>query len=136
MNRLIIIILLLFPLSLSGQPSFSNDSEYYSGLKERQGRIISDLAIQTWEEGMDYRQRIYLGIVKVFSGIDEITGLQYLEDAVADSVHWGYFDLYSFMEAIYRLENKLPMELIARAKRRIADNFKKDKGFTDRKSVV
>jgi len=127
---LIFIITILIPVSIIGQPGFSGDREYYQGLKKRQEKIISDLAGQTWEEGDDYRKRIYLGIVKVYSGIDGKTGLQYLNDAVNDSIHWGFFDLYSFVEAIYRLGDELPKDLILKAKNRISDNFKKDKGFT------
>lgn len=119
------------PISLIAQPNFSSEKEYYQNLKIRQEKIISDLANQRWEEGNDYRKRIYLGIVKVYSGIDEQTGLQYLEDAINDSIHWGFFDLYSFIEAIYRLEDKLPKDLILKAKKRISQNFKEDKGFTE-----
>lgn len=128
---LLLFVVLWLPIIIRAQPNFSNDEEYYRGLELRQERIISELAGQSWEEGMDYRKRIYLGIVKVYSGIDGETGLQYLEDAVNDSVHWGFFDLYSFMEAIYRLGNKLPQDLILKAKERISKNFKEDKGFTE-----
>jgi len=132
-SRLFILLFLIafICIRIHAQPGFSDDGEYYKELKERQERIISDLASQTWEEGMDYRKRIYLGIVKVYSGIDKTTGIKYLEEAVADSVHWGFFDLYSFMEAIYRLEKKLPGDLIKKAKTRISENFKSDKGFTE-----
>jgi hypothetical protein len=123
--------MLFIPVLVIGQDNISKEKEYYNGLELRQGKIISDLAAKTWKEGDDYRKRIYLGIVKVYSGIDEKTGLQYLKDAVNDSVHWGFFDLYSFMEAIYRLEDKLPSDLILKAKSRISKNFKTDKGFTE-----
>ena len=64
-----------------------------------------------WVSGDDHRRRIYLGVVKLFSGIDEETGLQYLWDAVNDTTHqWGSFNVYSFMDAILRLENKLPTD--------------------------
>ncbi|MFC2097057.1 hypothetical protein ACFLSI_01860 [Bacteroidota bacterium] len=134
MFRTIIIFLLVvvaFSTQVKAQSAYTNNREYYKGLRQRQHNIINELAKQSWKEGDDYRKRIYLGIVKVYSGIDQEEGVKYLWDAVNDSIHWSFFDLYSFMEAIYRIGDKLPPEMIAKAKTRIAENFKEDKGFTE-----
>ncbi len=76
--------------------------------------------------------RIYLGVVKLASGIDALTGLQYLEDAVADPVQdWGSFETYGFMDAVVRLGDKLPAELVTKIRIRLAASFSTDFGFTD-----
>ncbi|UCE07660.1 MAG: hypothetical protein JSW07_06390 [bacterium] len=105
-------------------------------MESRRKVILSALSGQTWMEGDDQRRRIYLGIVKLYSGVDEKTGLQYLWEAVNDSVHWGCFNVYSFMDAILRLGDKLPKELINKAKVRLASNFIEDKRRSKRAYII
>ncbi len=132
---IIIIIAILFsmiPTIVSAQGRYSTNWDYYEQLQSRQEVIQAALAGQAWMKGDDLRRRIYLGVVKIYSGVDEETGLQYLWDAVNDSTHqWGSFNVFSFMDAILRLENKLPPELIAKGKVRLAESFGEDKGFTE-----
>jgi len=128
----IAILFSIWPTMVNAQGRYSSNWDYYSQLQSRQTVIRSALAGQSWMEGGDHRRRIYLGVVKLFSGIDEETGLQYLWDSVNDTTHqWGSFNVYSFMDAILRLENKLPPELITKGKARLAASFGEDKGFTE-----
>ena len=129
---LIFIIILNFcPFLLKAQGSYPTNWDYHNQLKERQKVIQSALAGQTWNEGDDHRRRIYLGVVKLYTGIDTETGLNYLRDAINDSSHWGSFHVYSIMDAILRIGDKLPSEMIEKAKMRMVSHFKEYKGFTE-----
>ncbi|MBN2011293.1 hypothetical protein JW960_18255 [candidate division KSB1 bacterium] len=118
------------------QGKYKNTWDYYTQLEQRRQVMLAAIAGKTWMEGQDYRDRIYLGVVKLYTGIDEKAGLQYLIDAVDDSVHWWCFDVYSFMDAVLRVGDKMPPELIETAKFRLAENFKEDKGFTQNHKLL
>ncbi len=125
-------ILLCLPSALAqAQGIYPTNWDYYSQLEARRQVILSALAGQTWMEGDDFRRRVYLGVVKLHTGVDSETGLQYLWDSVNDSAHWGSFNVYSIMDAVLRFEDKLPPEWVAKAKRQLAYHFRSDKGFTE-----
>jgi hypothetical protein len=125
-------LLIASGLSASGQGLYPDDSSYRAQFSERCATVREGMAHKTWSQGEDSRMRIYLGVVKIASGIDAATGLQYLEDAVADPAqHWGSFETYAFMDAVVRLGDKLPVELVAKIRTRLADSFSTDFGFTD-----
>ncbi len=92
------------------------------------------MARQTWhaDVDLDSRRRIYLGVVKLATGIDAASGLRYLEDAVADpQPAWGSFETYAFMDTVLRLGDKLPAPLVEKIRARIAASLTTDFGFTD-----
>ena len=129
--NIVLFILFAAPFVLHAWKPYKNNWDYYNQLENRRKVIISALAGQTWMPGDDYRRRIYLGVVKIFSGIDERTGLQYLKDAVDDSVHWECFNVYSFMDTVLRLGDKLPADIVETGKMRMATHFTEEKGFTE-----
>ena len=87
---------------------------------------------QSWAPGMDSRKRIYLGVAKVASGTDAVTGLRYLEEAVADPKSpWSSFESYALMDAVLRLREKLPTPLVETIRHQLAAHFTNDFGFTD-----
>ncbi|MFI5355804.1 MAG: hypothetical protein ACHQ4G_00570 [Opitutales bacterium] len=109
-----------------------DDAAYRRQFDARCATIREGMARQTWQPGTDSRKRIYLGVVKVATGIDAATGLRYLEDAVADpNPAWSCFETYAFMDAVLRLGDKLPPPLVARIRARLAASFTDDMGFTD-----
>lgn len=116
---------------LRSQGLYPTNHDYCTELEARRQVILAALAGQPWMEGDDHRRRIYLGVVKMYSGIDKETGLQYLQDSVDDSILWGCFNVYSMMDAILRIGDQLPPALIEKAKYRLRTNFGEDKGFTE-----
>lgn len=124
-------ILILIPTLLSSQPAYLTNWDYYTRLEARRQVIFSALSGQTWMKGEDPRKRVYLGVVKIFTGVDRATGLQYLWDAVNDTNNWGSFNVYSIMDAVLRIGDRLPPEMIEQAKFQLAANFGEDKGFTE-----
>ncbi|MBS0663061.1 MAG: hypothetical protein JSR48_07330 [Verrucomicrobia bacterium] len=105
---------------------------YRTAFLERCRYSRDTMARMTWEPGTDSRLRIYLGVVKVATGIDAATGQKYLADAVADtSQAWSCFETYAFMDAVLRLGPKLPPALVERIRSRLAASFTNDFGFTD-----
>lgn len=109
-----------------------NDNSYRTAFLARCREAREAMAHKTWKPGDDTRVRNYLGIVKLATGIDATTGLQYLEDAVADPQPiWGCFEVYAFMEAVERLGDKLSPALVAKIRQRLAASFTADFGFTD-----
>jgi len=125
------ILLILLPSHLKSQGKYPTNWDYYTQLEDRRQVILSALAGQTWMEGDDYRRRVYLGVVKLYTGIDRDTGLQLLSDAINDSIHWGCFNVYSVMDAILRVGDRLLPGLIEKAKVQLAAHFGEDKGFTE-----
>lgn len=113
------------------QGLYPTNYDYYAQLQERQKVIASAIAAQAWKPGDDYRARIYLGIVKIATDIDSQRGLELLQQAVGDSVHWWCFNVYSMMDGLLRIGDLLPPELIEKAKMRICTHFGEDKGFTE-----
>jgi len=101
------------------------------GLEERRQVILKALSEQTWKEGDDIRRRFYLAIAKIYSGRDRETGLRYLHDAAAQPSAFECFQTYAAMEAILRLGNHLPPDLVEQLKIRIAAGFTTDLGFTE-----
>lgn len=128
---IIFIFVTLFPSNSNTQGKYPTNGDYYIQLEERRQVILSALAGQTWMEGNDHRRRVYLGVVKLYTGIDRETGFQLLSDAINDSIHWGCFNVYSIMDAILRIGDRLPPELIEKAKSQLAAHFGEDKGFTE-----
>ncbi len=126
-----LLIATLLPFHLSAQPKYLSNWDYESQLETRRQVILSALAGQTWKKGDDPRRRVYLGVVKIFAGIDREAGLRYLWDAVNDTTDWGSFNVYSIMDAVLRIGDRLPPEMIEKAKHRLALNFGADKGFTE-----
>ncbi len=135
MFKKILLSILLFCFAatsvLHSQGLYPTNHDYYTQLEARRQVILAALAGQSWMEGDDYRRRIYLGVVKMYTGIDKDTGLQYLRDAIDDSVHWGSFNTYSVMDAVLRIGDQLPDALIEKAKYRLRTHFGEDKGFTE-----
>lgn len=135
MFKKILLSILLFCFAatpvLHSQGLYPTNHDYYTQLEARRQVILAALAGQSWMQGDDYRRRIYLGVVKMYTGIDKNTGLQYLCDAIDDSVHWGSFNTYSVMDAVLRIGDQLPDGLIEKAKYRLRTHFGEDKGFTE-----
>lgn len=128
----VLILLGLSVVAVHAQGLYPTSWDYYSQLEARQKVIRAALAGQSWMEGDDHRRRIYLGVVKIHTGIDAEIGLRYLWDAVNDTAtRWGSFNVYSFMDAILRLDDKLPPKLIEKGRQRLSEAFGEDKGFTE-----
>lgn len=126
------VVLNLLPVTASAQGIYPDDASYREAFAERSAIIREGMAQKTWQPGTDTRMRIYLGVVKLATGIDAATGLRYLEDAVADTnLKWHSFEQYAFMDAVLRLGDKLPAPLVARIRERLAESFTDDFGFTD-----
>ena len=123
---------LAFVISAQAGSLYPNDEAYRTQFLERCAATREFMAHKTWSPGEDSRMRIYLGVVRLASGIEADTGLRYLEDAVADPAqHWGSFETYGFMDAVVRLGDKLPPELVAKIRTRLRESFSTDFGFTD-----
>lgn len=121
-------------VTVRGQGLYPDDASYRAQFRERCALTREAMARQTWEPGVDRdsRRRIYLGVVKLATGIDAATGLRYIEDAVADpQPAWGSFETYAFMDAVLRLGPKLPAPLVEKIRGRLAASFSTDYGFTD-----
>ncbi|MCF7688536.1 MAG: hypothetical protein K9M98_02065 [Cephaloticoccus sp.] len=117
---------------LPAQGIYPSDKAYRNQFSERCETVRQIMARKAWFEGEDSRMRIYLGVVKLATGIDTETGLKYLEDAVNDSHQaWGCFETYPFMDGVLRLGDKLPPELVEKIHARLAASFTDDFGFTD-----
>ena len=126
-----ILFVFIIPLRVDSQSHYPDHWSYHEQLEDRREVILSALAGQTWKPGDDYRRRIYLGVVKIYTGIDRENGIRYLRDALDDSVHWGCFNVYSMMDAVLRLGSLLPPDIAAETRSRLAENFGEDKGFTE-----
>jgi len=129
--KLIILSICFLTASLRAQGKYLTNWDYYTQLEERRQVILAGLAGQTWKEGDDHRRRVYLGVVKLFTGVDRENGLKLLNDAINDPIHWGCFNVYSIMDAILRIGDQLPPQLIEKAKFQLATHFGEDKGFTE-----
>ncbi len=125
------LLLSTFWSNIFAQGLYPTNHNYYSQLEERQKVIASAIASQAWKSGDDYRARIYLGIVKIATGIDKQRGLELLQEAVDDSLHWWCFNVYSMMDGLLRIRDLLPPDLIEKAKMRLCTHFGEDKGFTE-----
>ncbi len=118
--------------TLSAQGLYPNDTAYRTQFHDRCVETREFMARKTWSEGEDSRMRIYLGVARIATGVDAATGLKYLEDAVNDpNLTWGCFETYPLMDAVLRLGDKLPAELLAKIRVRMAKSFSDDFGFTD-----
>lgn len=126
-----ILFLSFIPALLIAQPAYPTNWDYYTQLEARRQVILSALAGKPWMKGDDPRSRVYLGVVKIFTGVDRATGLQYLWEAINDTNNWGSFNVYSIMDAVLRIGDQLPPEMIEQAKFQLAVNFGADKGFTE-----
>jgi hypothetical protein len=124
----IIAIGLLALLTRGHNPSVR---DYQTGLEERRQIILHALAGQTWTEGDDPRRRLYLATVKIFSDCDRDTGLSYFRQAAAQDAPWECFQTYVAMEAILRLGDRLPPDLVEKMKARLVSGFTSDPGFTE-----
>ena len=130
---------LIFVLSLlqtwmsnpAAQPLYPTTRKYYRQLEERRQTILHAIAGMTWMKGDDPRKRIYLGIVKLATGVDREKGYQFLQDTVSDSVHWGSFHVYAMMDAVLRLKDRLPSGFAEKVRERLVLSFGRDKGFTE-----
>ena len=125
---------LLFGISsdLFSQGLYPDDDAYRAAFSKRCAETREFMAHKTWSQGEDSRMRIYLGVVRLASGIEAETGLRYLEEAAVDpDQHWGSFETYGFMDAVVRLGDKLPPELVAKIRARLSKSFSTDFGFTD-----
>jgi len=120
-----------FISNVFAQGLYHTNYDYFSQLEQRQKVVASAIASQAWKPGDDYRARIYLGIVKIATGIDKQRGLELLQDAVDDSLHWWCFNVYSMMDGLLRIGDLLPAEFIEKAKVRLSTHFGEDKGFTE-----
>lgn len=119
-------------VSAPGQGLYPDDASYRTQFRARCVETRETMARQLWQPGTDSRRRIYLGVVKLATGIDAATGLRYLEDAVADpQPAWSSFETYAFMDAVLRLGSKLPAPLVEKIHARLAASFTADFGFTD-----
>jgi len=123
--------LIILPLFLNAQSNYPTNWDYYTQLELRRQVIISAISGQTGMKGEDPRKRVYLGVVKIFTGIDRATGVQYLWEAVNDTNHWGSFNVYSIMDAVLRIGDQLPPEMVEKTRSQLAANFGEDKGFTE-----
>lgn len=118
--------------ALSVRAETNRPDAYRTAFLERCQYSRETMARMTWVPGTDSRMRIYLGVVKVATGIDAPTGQRYLADAVADTKQaWSSFETYAFMDAVLRLGPKLPPELVGRIRDRLAASFTHEFGFTD-----
>lgn len=133
-----ILSVLVMALSLSsnlpawGQGLYPDDASYRTQFQERCVEAREIMARQIWTSGTDSRMRIYLGVVKLATGIEADLGLRYLEDAVADPAPvWGSFETFAFMDAVLRVGDKLPSELVDKIRERLRASFTTDFGFTD-----
>ncbi len=125
---------LLFGVSstLFAQSLYPDEASYRAAFSQRCAETREFMAHKTWTQGEDSRMRIYLGVVRLASGIEAETGLRYLEDAAVDpEQHWGSFETYAFMDAVVRLGDKLPPELVTKIRARLSKSFSTDLGFTD-----
>ncbi len=114
------------------QGLYPDDASYRTAFQERAAYVRETMAHKTWSPGEDKRMRIYLGVVKIATGIDAATGLRLLEDAVAEpQPMWHSFEVYAFMDAVLRLGDKLPAPLVEKIRVRLAASFSDDFGFTD-----
>lgn len=127
----VLLIAMLPSIHLISQTKYTTNWDYYNQYETRRQVILSALAGQTWMKGDDLRSRVYLGLVKIFTGVDREAGLDYLWDAVNDTNDWGSFNVYSIMDAVLRIGNRLPAEMMEKAKQQLAANFRTDKGFTE-----
>ena len=127
----IVFTFLLLALTHISSAQYKNTKDFYEQYEMRRKVVLSAIAGQSWMPGNDSRARIYRGVAKLYSDIDAETGLEFLKESIDDSTHWGCFNTYSLMDALLRLENKIPCELAEKGKLRLAQNFGKDKGFTD-----
>jgi len=127
----VIFLLTTFSTNVFSQGLYLTNHDYYSKLEQRQKVIASAIASQAWKPGDDFRARIYLGVAKIATGIDKQRGLELLQQAVDDSLHWGCFNVYSLMDGILRIGDQLHPALIKKAKKRLATHFGEDKGFTE-----
>jgi hypothetical protein len=119
-------------LPVRGQGLYPDDASYRMQFRERCVEARETMARQAWTPGTDSRMRIYLGVVKLATGIEAATGLRYLEDAVADpDPFWSSFETYAFMDAVLRLGDKLPSGLVDKIQTRLTASFTTDFGFTD-----
>lgn len=126
------LLLIASRLPSQAQGLYPDDASYRTAFQARCVEARETMARQTWIPGTDSRKRIYLGVVKIATGIDAATGLKYLEDAVADPTPlWGSFETYSFMDAVLRLGDKLPPALVEKIRTRLTTSFTTDFGFTD-----
>lgn len=126
------LFLLASQLPSQAQGLYPDDASYRTAFQERCVEARETMARQTWIPGTDSRMRIYLGVVKVATGIDAATGMKYLEDAVADpQPFWGSFETYAFMDAVLRLGDKLPPALVDKIHARLTASFTDEFGFTD-----
>ncbi|MDQ5978371.1 MAG: hypothetical protein QG602_1345 [Verrucomicrobiota bacterium] len=117
---------------LRAQGLYPDDAAYRAQFQARCAETRVTMARQTWQPGTDSRKRIYLGVLKVATGVDAATGLRYLEEAVVDpGPFWGSFETYAFMDAVLRLGPKLPAQLVEKIRLRLAASFTTDFGFTD-----
>jgi hypothetical protein len=115
-----------------GQGLYPDDATYRTQFSARCAETRATMARQTWQPGTDSRMRIYLGVVKLATGIEAATGLRYLEEAVADTrTAWGSFQTYAFMDAVLRLGTRLPAPLVDKIRARLGTSFTTDFGFTD-----
>ena len=123
-------------LAIPGTPSTvrsvqPDEPDYGAQLRERRGIILTALAGQTWSPGDDPRRAIYLGVVKIGSGIEAAEGLRYLAEATDRAEPWDCFHVYAIMDAVLRLRDRLPADLVERMKNKLAASFGTDLGFTE-----
>jgi hypothetical protein len=130
-NFYLSLLFVVFCSNAISQSLYPTNYDYYTQLEERQKVISSAIASQAWKAGDDFRARIYLGITKIATGIDKQRGLELLQEAVDDSLHWGCFNVYSMMDGLLRVGDLLPPELFEKAKMRLCTHFGEDKGFTE-----
>jgi len=122
---------LLPSASLPSQSLYTDAADYRAQFLARCEEVKATAARRVWD-GVDSRERIYLGVVKLATGIDAETGLRYLVEGVDNHARrWGSFETYAYMDAVLRLGDKLPAPLVERIRDRLAAAFGHDFGFTD-----
>jgi hypothetical protein len=123
-------LLLLWSAPLSAADHLAKVDEYRAGFLARCAEVRTTAAGRSWD-GRDSRERIYLGVVKLATDTDVETGLRYLVEGVDDPRRWGSFETYAYMDAVLRLGDELPADLVERIRDRLAAAFGHDLGFTD-----
>jgi len=110
---------------------YADAADYRAQFLARCAEVTATAALRSWPGG-DTRERIYLGVVKLATDTDVETGMRYLVEGVEDqNRRWGSFETYAYMDAVVRLGDKLPAELVERIRDRLAAAFGHDLGFTD-----
>jgi hypothetical protein len=131
-----IILCLLGATIMTAESIYPTTDSYYEGLKKRQENIFHGLTGRMWKEGDDGRMKIYLGMAKLYTGVDVENGLKLLNDVASDPKNFDCFNSYSMMDCVLRFWDKLPGKLINHVLINMASRFGENKGFTENHKLM